>query len=81
MTSRAFNQDTGSAKRPAREGPVRITDRDKPSQVLMTIHEYERLAAGAEPNALDLFGMVEPCDVEFDPKLSREVWSDKVTFD
>src|SRR4051794_20804050 len=43
MTSREFNQDTARAKRAARNGPVFITDRGKPSHVLLTMEEYERL--------------------------------------
>lgn len=43
MTSREFNQDTARAKRAAAKGPVIITDRGRPSHVLMTADEYERL--------------------------------------
>jgi prevent-host-death family protein len=44
MTSREFNQDTARAKREAATAPVFITDRGKPTHVLMTVEEYERLA-------------------------------------
>jgi prevent-host-death family protein len=43
LSSREFNQDTARAKRSAKNGPVFITDRGKPSHVLMSIEEYERL--------------------------------------
>lgn len=43
FSSREFNQDTARAKRAARNGLVFITDRGKPSHVLMSIEEYERL--------------------------------------
>ncbi|UVK47018.1 type II toxin-antitoxin system Phd/YefM family antitoxin [Mesorhizobium sp. AR07] len=43
MSSREFNQDTALAKRAARNGPVIITDRGKPSHVLMSMEEYQRL--------------------------------------
>ncbi|MFB9979689.1 type II toxin-antitoxin system Phd/YefM family antitoxin [Mesorhizobium kowhaii] len=43
MSSREFNQDTAHAKRAARNGPVIITDRGKPSHVLMSMEEYQRL--------------------------------------
>ncbi|MER8412148.1 MULTISPECIES: type II toxin-antitoxin system Phd/YefM family antitoxin [unclassified Mesorhizobium] len=43
MSSREFNQDTALAKRAARNGPVIITDRGKPSHVLISMEEYERL--------------------------------------
>ncbi len=41
FTSREFNQDTSRAKREARNGPVFITDRGKPTHVLMTIETYD----------------------------------------
>lgn len=43
LTAREFNQDTARAKRAAKHGPVFITDRGKPSHVLLSIEEYERL--------------------------------------
>lgn len=44
MTSREFNQDTARAKREAVQAPVFITDRGKPTHVLLTVEAYERLA-------------------------------------
>lgn len=44
MTSREFNQDTARAKREAAKGPVVITDRGKPTHVLLTVEEFERMA-------------------------------------
>lgn len=44
MSSREFNQDTSGAKRAASEGPVFITDRGKPSHVLLSMAEYLKLA-------------------------------------
>ena len=41
--SREFNQDTRRAKKATAEGPVLITDRDKPAHVLLRIAEYQRL--------------------------------------
>lgn len=43
ISSRQFNQDTSAAKKQATNGPVFITDRGKPSHVLMSIEEYEAL--------------------------------------
>ena len=48
VTSREFNQDTSRIKRAAGIGPVFITDRGKPSHVLMTIDEYERLSGSGD---------------------------------
>jgi prevent-host-death family protein len=43
VTSREFNQDTSGAKKAAERGPVFITDRGKPSHVLLSFAAYEKL--------------------------------------
>ena len=45
VSARKFNQDVSAAKRAASEGPVVITDRGKPSYVLLSIDDYRRLLA------------------------------------
>jgi prevent-host-death family protein len=45
VTSRDFNRDVSAAKRSATSEPVIITDRGKPSHVLMSIEQYQRLVA------------------------------------
>ncbi len=45
LSSREFNQDTGKAKKAALRGPVFITDRGKPSHVLLTVEDYRRLSS------------------------------------
>ncbi len=65
FTSREFNQDTGGAKNAAQEGPVYITDRGKPSHVLLTFADYQRLAAN-QPTIIERLGLplgIE--DIEF----------------
>ena len=49
MSSREFNQDTARAKRAASNGPVIITDRGRPSHVLISMEEYEKLKSGGRP--------------------------------
>ena len=44
LSSREFNQDTGRAKKAAKDGPVFITDRGVPAHVLLSIEEYQHLA-------------------------------------
>ena len=44
ISAREFNQNTGAAKRAAKKGPVYITDRGRPTHVLITSEEYDRLA-------------------------------------
>lgn len=46
ITSREFNRDVSAAKRAAQSGPVTITDHGRPSHVLLTAEEYERLLGG-----------------------------------
>ena len=43
LSSREFNQATGLAKRAARTGPVYITDRGRPSHVLLSYDHYREL--------------------------------------
>jgi hypothetical protein len=45
---------------------VYITDRGKPSHVLMTIEEYQRLT-GETTNIVDMLAMPSPADIEFNP--------------
>ena len=72
FTSRAFNHDTGAAKRASAHGPVYITDRGRPAHVLLTIEDYRRLADG-EANIAELLSLPEGIgDIEFDPPRSRE---------
>jgi prevent-host-death family protein len=42
LTSREFHQNSAKVKRAAENGPVIITDRGKPSLVVLTYEEYER---------------------------------------
>lgn len=72
VSSREFNQDTGRVKRAARRGPVVITDRGRPSHVLLTFDEYNRLASRGT-NVVDLLGAPEGIEaVELDlPRLSE----------
>lgn len=65
LTSREANQDFSRAKRAAKNGPVIITERGKPAQVLMSYEEYRRLT-GKAPSVLDLLAMPGADDVELD---------------
>lgn len=72
ISSREFNQDTGKAKRAARQGPVFITDRGRPSHVLLTIEEFQELSHSAI-SAADALAMPKGMDVcdEFDSLIPR----------
>ena len=83
-SAREFNRDTAGAKRAAEDGPVYVTNRGRPSHVLLSIAEYERLvAAGAAaagdpaggsasrpPTLLDLLGS-DPAAADVDLPLDR----------
>jgi hypothetical protein len=73
MTSREFNQDTGSAKKAARTGPVYVTDRGQISHVLLSFDDYERLAQNQASIVELLAGPPGVEHVEFEAPASREV--------
>lgn len=70
VSSRQFNQDASGAKKAARTGPVFITDRGRPSHVLLTIEEYQRLM-GNQASIVDLLAMPGADEIEFEPPRLR----------
>lgn len=66
LSSRELNHDVSRAKKAASEGPVIITDRGKPSHVLMTYGDFERLI-GKRRNLVDSLSMPGLSEIEFDP--------------
>lgn len=56
FTAREFNQDVGRAKRVARQEPVFVTDRGRPSHVLLTFEMYRQIT-GKMDNIVDLLAM------------------------
>lgn len=66
LTSRELNHDVGRAKKAAEAGPVVITDRGRPSHVLMTYGEFERLT-GKRHNLVDALSMPGLANIDFDP--------------
>lgn len=56
MTSREFNQDVSQAKRAARLAPVFVTDRGKPTHVLLSIEAF-RGFSGERASLADLLAM------------------------
>lgn len=48
ITSRDFNRDVSAAKRAAEHGPVTITDHGRPSHVLLTAEQFDRLSGKQE---------------------------------
>ena len=66
MTSREFNQRVGKAKKDASDGPVFITDRGQPTHVLVTIEDYQRLAAKGA-SIVEALAMPQAAGVELEP--------------
>jgi len=75
ISSRDFNQDVGKAKRLARQEPVFITDRGRPSHVLMSFEAFRQISGQTE-SIIDLLAMPEPGDVELEstPASSGLTW-------
>jgi len=65
ISSRDFNQDVGKAKRLARQEPVFITDRGRPSHVLMSFEAFRQISGQTE-SIIDLLAMPEAGDSELE---------------
>ncbi len=73
IPSRRFNQDIAGAKRAADEGPVIITDRGNPANVLLTCEYYQQLNNG-QRLILDMFvDRRSEADVHFEPQRDRSL--------
>ena len=57
--SRDFNQDVSAAKRAARVEPVFVTDRGRPTHVLMSFDAFRQITGRTE-TIVDLLAMPEP---------------------
>ena len=66
LSSREFNHDVGRAKKAALEGPVFITDRGRPSHVLLSLESYHSLVT-KQPSIVDLLAMPDIEDIAFEP--------------
>ncbi|KHJ54188.1 prevent-host-death protein [Aureimonas altamirensis] len=66
LSSRELNHDVSSAKKAAQSGPVVITDRGKPSHVLMTYDEFKRLT-GKRRSLVEALAMPGLSNIDFDP--------------
>ncbi len=71
--SREFNQDVSNAKRAARLEPVFVTDRGKPTHVLMSFDAFRRLTGQGE-SIVDLLAMPGTADIEIETARSGDAW-------
>lgn len=65
ISSHQFNQDPSHAKKATQDGVVFITDHGRPTHVLMTFAEYQRLTHGMA-SIIDMLAMPGVEDVDFD---------------
>lgn len=63
VSSREFNQDVSAAKRAARSEPVFITDRGKPSHVLLSFEAFQRMS-GKTDTIVDLLALPDGPDAD-----------------
>ena len=63
VSSRDFNQDVSAAKRMAATEPVVITDRGRPSHVLLSIEQYRTLVAD-QRNIVDWLSADDDIDLD-----------------
>jgi prevent-host-death family protein len=66
LTSREFSKDVVRAKKGAMRGPVFITDRGRPTHVLLTIEDYRHLTSGSM-TLLEALAQTGNVDFDFDP--------------
>lgn len=62
ISSRAFNQRPGDAKKLSLSAPVIITDRGKPTHVLLSFADYERMT-GPRPSIAEALGSDDDIDL------------------
>jgi prevent-host-death family protein len=73
VSSRDFNQDVTAAKRAARLEPVFVTDRGKPTHVLMSIDAFRQLTGQTE-TIVDLLAMPGLPEIDLTGS-AHEAWS------
>jgi len=73
VSSRDFNQDVTAAKRAARLEPVFVTDRGKPTHVLMSIDAFRQLTGQTE-TIVDLLAMPGLPEIELADS-ARDAWT------
>lgn len=78
FSSRDFNQDISQAKRVAKLEPVFVTDRGRPTHVLMSIEAYRQLTGQTE-TLVDLLAMPGLAEVDFDATHPGESWDRRET--
>ncbi len=65
LSAREFDQDVSAAKRAAASAPVIVTERGRPSHVLLSIEQYERLV-GNRPTIVGRLSIDD--EIDFEPE-------------
>ncbi len=74
LSSREFNRDTSKAKKATEKGPVFITDRGRPSHVLLSIEDYQEIT-GNRTSIVELLAMPDADRIDFEPpRLSGQLY-------
>lgn len=63
ISSREFNQDIGHAKRQSAQDPVVITERGKPTHVLLSYEEYQKMLS-VQPKITELLNCLDESDFQ-----------------
>ena len=72
LSSREFQQNANQAQKAARSGPVFITNRGRPTQVLLSIEEYQRIT-GQRRSIVEALSMPGLSDIDVEFPRSREL--------
>jgi len=72
LSSREFQQNANLAQKASHNGPVIITNRGKPAQVLLSIADYQRMI-GKHRNIVDSLAMPGLAEIDFDLTPSRQM--------
>ena len=72
VSSREFQQNANQAQKATRSGPVFITNRGKPAQVLLSIEEYQRIT-GQRRSIVAALSMPGLSEIELAPHRSRDL--------
>lgn len=66
ITSRELGRDIGAAKEAAQSGPVFVTNRGKPTHVLLSIEDYQRLSKRGR-SLVEALAMPGLANIDFEP--------------
>jgi prevent-host-death family protein len=72
LSSREFQQNANLAQKASNSGPVFITNRGKPAQVLLSIKDYQQMI-GMKRNLVEALSMPGLGELDFDLTPSRQL--------